>query len=165
MMKAAVSFPFVNTDTFSDIILSFIHYLRCYAGLQIFIGEISMYMMKSTREALIAQEKMIVTGECCYLNPLIRRIIRFIGEPRLFVVLFWWAPFEEWPWGREALVSPRAGKTRPSLLLCFFILSRSVRLGEVLQNDRMRHEEKVNTGAIIEHHSVSEHKKYPKNQC
>ncbi|XP_060765233.1 phospholipid phosphatase-related protein type 1 isoform X1 [Neoarius graeffei] len=45
----------------------------------IFIGEISMYMMKSTREALIAQEKMIVTGECCYLNPLIRRIIRFIG--------------------------------------------------------------------------------------
>lgn len=48
--------------------------------MQIFIGEISMYMMKSTREALIAQEKMIVTGECCYLNPLIRRIIRFIGK-------------------------------------------------------------------------------------
>ncbi|KAI7793444.1 putative lipid phosphate phosphatase-related protein type 1-like [Triplophysa rosa] len=44
----------------------------------IFIGEISMYVMKSTREALIAQEKTIVTGECCYLNPLIRRIIRFI---------------------------------------------------------------------------------------
>ncbi|XP_016110942.1 phospholipid phosphatase-related protein type 1-like [Sinocyclocheilus grahami] len=45
----------------------------------IFVGEISMYIMKSTREALIAQEKTIVTGECCYLNPLIRRIIRFIG--------------------------------------------------------------------------------------
>uniref|UniRef100_A0A671PGK4 Phospholipid phosphatase-related protein type 1 n=1 Tax=Sinocyclocheilus anshuiensis TaxID=1608454 RepID=A0A671PGK4_9TELE len=45
----------------------------------IFIGEIAMYIMKSTREALIAQEKTIVTGECCYLNPLIRRIIRFIG--------------------------------------------------------------------------------------
>ncbi|XP_067251811.1 phospholipid phosphatase-related protein type 1 isoform X2 [Chanodichthys erythropterus] len=45
----------------------------------IFVGEISMYVMKSTREALIAQEKTIVTGECCYLNPLIRRIIRFIG--------------------------------------------------------------------------------------
>ncbi|XP_035235272.1 phospholipid phosphatase-related protein type 1-like [Anguilla anguilla] len=45
----------------------------------IFIGEISMYIMKSTRRALIAQEKTIVTGECCYLNPLIRRIIRFIG--------------------------------------------------------------------------------------
>ncbi|XP_010896575.1 phospholipid phosphatase-related protein type 1 isoform X1 [Esox lucius] len=45
----------------------------------IFIGELSMYIMKSTRAALLAQEKTIVTGECCYLNPLIRRIIRFVG--------------------------------------------------------------------------------------
>jgi len=44
-----------------------------------------MYIMKSTREALIAQEKTIVTGECCYLNPLIRRIIRFIGESSVFI--------------------------------------------------------------------------------
>lgn len=39
-----------------------------------------MYVMKSTREALLAQEKIIVTGDCCYLNPLMRRIVRFIGE-------------------------------------------------------------------------------------
>lgn len=39
-----------------------------------------MYVMKSTREALLAQEKTIVTGDCCYLNPLIRRIIRFVGK-------------------------------------------------------------------------------------
>lgn len=45
----------------------------------IFIGEISMYFIKSTRESLIVQEKTILTGECCYLNPLLRRIIRFIG--------------------------------------------------------------------------------------
>ncbi|XP_068090447.1 phospholipid phosphatase-related protein type 1 isoform X4 [Hyperolius riggenbachi] len=45
----------------------------------IFIGEIATYFIKSTRENLIVQEKMILTGECCYLNPLIRRIIRFIG--------------------------------------------------------------------------------------
>ncbi|KAI1239660.1 hypothetical protein IHE44_0011084 [Lamprotornis superbus] len=45
----------------------------------IFIGEISMYFIKSTRETLIIQEKTIVTGECCYLNPLLRRIIRFIA--------------------------------------------------------------------------------------
>ncbi|XP_063151024.1 phospholipid phosphatase-related protein type 1 isoform X2 [Candoia aspera] len=45
----------------------------------IFIGEISMYFIKSTRESLIIQEKTILTGECCYLNPLLRRIIRFIG--------------------------------------------------------------------------------------
>lgn len=47
---------------------------------QIFIGEVSMYVMKSTREALLAQEKTIVTGDCCYLNPLTRRIVRFIGK-------------------------------------------------------------------------------------
>uniref|UniRef100_A0A8C3SAB4 Phospholipid phosphatase-related protein type 1 n=1 Tax=Chelydra serpentina TaxID=8475 RepID=A0A8C3SAB4_CHESE len=46
----------------------------------IFIGEISMYFIKSTRETLIVQEKTILTGECCYLNPLLRRIIRFIGK-------------------------------------------------------------------------------------
>ncbi|KAF7237541.1 Phospholipid phosphatase-related protein type 1 [Varanus komodoensis] len=46
---------------------------------EIFIGEISMYFIKSTRESLIVQEKTILTGECCYLNPLLRRIIRFIG--------------------------------------------------------------------------------------
>nr|XP_046162608.1 phospholipid phosphatase-related protein type 1 [Oncorhynchus gorbuscha] len=45
----------------------------------IFIGEVSMYMMKSTRAVLLSQEKTILTGECCYLNPLIRRIVRFIG--------------------------------------------------------------------------------------
>lgn len=49
---------------------------------QIFIGEVSMYVMKSTREALLAQEKTIVTGDCCYLNPLTRRIVRFIGKKR-----------------------------------------------------------------------------------
>lgn len=38
-----------------------------------------MYFIKSTRESLIAQEKTILTGECCYLNPLLRRIVRFIG--------------------------------------------------------------------------------------
>ncbi|XP_071207659.1 phospholipid phosphatase-related protein type 1-like isoform X1 [Salvelinus alpinus] len=45
----------------------------------IFIGEVSMYIMKSTRAVLLTQEKTMVTGECCYLNPLIRRVIRFIG--------------------------------------------------------------------------------------
>jgi lipid phosphate phosphatase-related protein type 1/2/5 len=39
-----------------------------------------MYFIKSTRESLIAEEKMILTGDCCYLSPLLRRIIRFIGE-------------------------------------------------------------------------------------
>ncbi|XP_024918371.1 phospholipid phosphatase-related protein type 1 isoform X2 [Cynoglossus semilaevis] len=45
----------------------------------IFVGEVSMYVMKTTREALLVQEKTIVTGECCFLNPLVRRVVRFIG--------------------------------------------------------------------------------------
>ncbi|XP_043571586.1 phospholipid phosphatase-related protein type 1 isoform X6 [Chiloscyllium plagiosum] len=45
----------------------------------IFIGEISMYFIKSTRENLLNQEKTIVTGDCCYLSPLFRRVVRFIG--------------------------------------------------------------------------------------
>ncbi|XP_020922428.1 phospholipid phosphatase-related protein type 1 isoform X3 [Sus scrofa] len=53
--------------------------MSCFSQNRIFIGEISMYFIKSTRESLIAQEKTILTGECCYLNPLLRRIIRFIG--------------------------------------------------------------------------------------
>lgn len=60
--------------------------LLCFlrSRVQIFIGEVSMYVMKSTREALLAQEKTIVTGDCCYLNPLVRRIIRFIGKTFFF---------------------------------------------------------------------------------
>ncbi|XP_078253015.1 phospholipid phosphatase-related protein type 1 isoform X9 [Rhinoraja longicauda] len=53
--------------------------IPCFIFVEIFIGEISMYFIKSTRENLLRQEKTIVTGECCYLSPLLRRIIRFIG--------------------------------------------------------------------------------------
>ncbi|XP_067885054.1 phospholipid phosphatase-related protein type 1 isoform X3 [Heterodontus francisci] len=53
--------------------------IPCFIFVEIFIGEISMYFIKSTRENLLNQEKTIVTGECCYLSPLFRRIIRFIG--------------------------------------------------------------------------------------
>ncbi|CAL8384277.1 phospholipid phosphatase-related protein type 1 isoform X1 [Gadus morhua] len=45
----------------------------------ILVGEVCMYVMRSTRDALLVQERTIVTGDCCYLNPLVRRIIRFIG--------------------------------------------------------------------------------------
>ncbi|XP_056147128.1 phospholipid phosphatase-related protein type 1 [Lampris incognitus] len=45
----------------------------------VFIGEVFGYAVKSTREMLLAQEKTVITGGCCHLNPLIRRIIRFTG--------------------------------------------------------------------------------------
>ncbi|XP_072443984.1 phospholipid phosphatase-related protein type 1 isoform X7 [Chiloscyllium punctatum] len=53
--------------------------IPCFIFVEIFIGEISMYFIKSTRENLLNQEKTIVTGDCCYLSPLFRRVVRFIG--------------------------------------------------------------------------------------
>ncbi|KAF7668104.1 hypothetical protein LDENG_00032510 [Lucifuga dentata] len=41
----------------------------------ILIGEVTSFFVKT--EA--AQEKTIVTADCCYFNPLLRRIVRFLG--------------------------------------------------------------------------------------
>ncbi|XP_075899557.1 phospholipid phosphatase-related protein type 5 isoform X3 [Nelusetta ayraudi] len=41
----------------------------------ILIGEVTSFFVKTER----AQEKTIVTADCCYFNPLLRRIVRFLG--------------------------------------------------------------------------------------
>ncbi|XP_043940543.1 phospholipid phosphatase-related protein type 2 isoform X2 [Protopterus annectens] len=41
----------------------------------ILIGELSSFFFHSGSN----QEKTIITGECCYFNPLLRRIVRFLG--------------------------------------------------------------------------------------
>nr|XP_057947578.1 phospholipid phosphatase-related protein type 5-like isoform X1 [Doryrhamphus excisus] len=41
----------------------------------ILIGEVTGFFVKSEG----AQEKTIVTADCCYFNPLLRRIVRFLG--------------------------------------------------------------------------------------
>ncbi|KAK7929963.1 hypothetical protein WMY93_006358 [Mugilogobius chulae] len=41
----------------------------------ILIGEVTSFFVKSDG----AQEKTIVTADCCYFNPLLRRIVRFLG--------------------------------------------------------------------------------------
>lgn len=43
---------------------------------QILIGEVTSFFVKTER----AQEKTIVTADCCYFNPLLRRIVRFLGQ-------------------------------------------------------------------------------------
>lgn len=45
---------------------------------QILIGEVTSFFVKTER----AQEKTIVTADCCYFNPLLRRIVRFLGQLR-----------------------------------------------------------------------------------
>lgn len=99
---------------------------------QIVIGEISMYTMKSTREALLAQEKTIITGDCCYLNPLIRRMIRFIGENFMFVCVFSFVTFKPLLRGRKKKTPNRTngGKRNVTFLYGSAVLmpSRTTRL-------------------------------------
>ncbi|KTG40121.1 hypothetical protein cypCar_00001408, partial [Cyprinus carpio] len=47
----------------------------CVCLLQILLGELASFFTKP--EA--TQEKTIVTADCCYFNPLLRRIVRFLG--------------------------------------------------------------------------------------
>ncbi|KTG06773.1 hypothetical protein cypCar_00007386, partial [Cyprinus carpio] len=47
----------------------------CVCLLQILLGELASFLTKP--EA--TQEKTIVTADCCYFNPLLRRIVRFLG--------------------------------------------------------------------------------------
>lgn len=42
---------------------------------QILAGEVMAFFMRSEG----TQEKTIVTADCCYFNPLLRRVIRFLG--------------------------------------------------------------------------------------
>lgn len=44
--------------------------------MQILAGELCVFFTKA--EGTL--EKTIVTADCCYFNPLLRRIIRFLGE-------------------------------------------------------------------------------------
>ncbi|TWW58525.1 Phospholipid phosphatase-related protein type 5 [Takifugu flavidus] len=43
--------------------------------MKILIGEVTSFFVKTEG----AQEKTIVTADCCYFNPLVRRIVRFLG--------------------------------------------------------------------------------------
>ncbi|XP_013918354.1 PREDICTED: lipid phosphate phosphatase-related protein type 2 [Thamnophis sirtalis] len=42
---------------------------------QILVGELAAFFFQPTRH----KEKTIISGECCYFNPLLRRMIRFLG--------------------------------------------------------------------------------------
>lgn len=46
---------------------------------QILVGELAAFFFQPTRH----KEKTIISGECCYFNPLLRRMIRFLGKRRM----------------------------------------------------------------------------------
>nr|XP_047923185.1 phospholipid phosphatase-related protein type 5 isoform X4 [Anser cygnoides] len=47
--------------------------------LQIIAGETAVFCLQLATKDFENQEKTILTGDCCYINPLVRRTIRFLG--------------------------------------------------------------------------------------
>ncbi|XP_067394348.1 phospholipid phosphatase-related protein type 5 isoform X2 [Emydura macquarii macquarii] len=46
---------------------------------EIIIGETAVFCLQLATRDFENQEKTILTGDCCYINPLVRRTIRFLG--------------------------------------------------------------------------------------
>ncbi|XP_074954316.1 phospholipid phosphatase-related protein type 5 isoform X1 [Phalacrocorax aristotelis] len=47
--------------------------------LVIIVGETAVFCLQLATKDFENQEKTILTGDCCYINPLVRRTIRFLG--------------------------------------------------------------------------------------
>lgn len=45
---------------------------------QILVGELAAFFLKPESP----QEKTIVTADCCYFSPMLRRIVRFLGKKK-----------------------------------------------------------------------------------
>lgn len=55
----------------------------CVSGLrfyQITITETVLFLVQYTSKEFDRSEKTVATGDCCYLNPLVRRTFRFLGK-------------------------------------------------------------------------------------
>ncbi|KAB0362889.1 hypothetical protein FD754_007045, partial [Muntiacus muntjak] len=45
----------------------------------IIVGETAVFCLQLATRDFENQEKTILTGDCCYINPLVRRTVRFLG--------------------------------------------------------------------------------------
>ncbi|KAM9544000.1 phospholipid phosphatase-related protein type 5 isoform 4-T8 [Guaruba guarouba] len=53
--------------------------LPCFVLAEIIVGETAVFCLQLATKDFENQEKTILTGDCCYINPLVRRTIRFLG--------------------------------------------------------------------------------------
>ncbi|XP_025913368.1 phospholipid phosphatase-related protein type 5 [Apteryx rowi] len=51
----------------------------CFILVEIIVGETAVFCLQLATKDFENQEKTILTGDCCYINPLVRRTIRFLG--------------------------------------------------------------------------------------
>ncbi|KAI4786307.1 hypothetical protein KUCAC02_037200 [Chaenocephalus aceratus] len=54
--------------------------LTAFSLPQITVTETVLFLVQYTSKEFDRSEKTVATGDCCYLNPLVRRTFRFLGE-------------------------------------------------------------------------------------
>lgn len=52
----------------------------CFCFCQITITETVMFLVQYTSKEFDRSDQTVATGDCCYLNPMVRRTFRFLGE-------------------------------------------------------------------------------------
>lgn len=55
---------------------------------KIIVGETAVFCLQLATKDFENQEKTILTGDCCYINPLVRRTIRFLGMSKITALIF-----------------------------------------------------------------------------
>ncbi|XP_010638225.1 phospholipid phosphatase-related protein type 5 [Fukomys damarensis] len=50
-----------------------------FHNVKIIVGETAVFCLQLATRDFENQEKTILTGDCCYINPLVRRTVRFLG--------------------------------------------------------------------------------------
>lgn len=51
--------------------------------LQISGVELVIFLIHHNSNNLYDQDKVVVMGDCCYVNPMVRRTFRFLGNPKI----------------------------------------------------------------------------------
>lgn len=52
----------------------------CHIVLQISGVELVIFLLHYNLNNLYDQEKVVLMGDCCYVNPMVRRTFRFLGN-------------------------------------------------------------------------------------
>lgn len=59
-----------------------------FSSPKIIVGETAVFCLQLATKDFENQEKTILTGDCCYINPLVRRTIRFLGMSKITAFIF-----------------------------------------------------------------------------
>lgn len=66
---------FIPTTQASPTVISFFHCVSQISGVELVI-----FLLHCNSNNLYDQEKVVIMGDCCYVNPMVRRTTRFLGN-------------------------------------------------------------------------------------